>query len=289
MMYLKKIFLAFKPIYIGIIIFLLFALLNSPTSYSQEEEYTVGGKDVLDITVYEEKDLSKRVRVSEEGYITFPLLGQVKVSGLTTAQIEKKLTKLLEKDYLVNPQVQVMVRNFESRKVSVLGAVKLPGSYSLTGRTTVVEAISKAGGIDMEEKWKNAVLLRPNQKGDQKEITSITIDLEKLLKGGDTSLNLEVKDKDTIFIPRADTVFVYGQVKYPQAVKLEKDLTIAEAIALAGGFTRLASQNRTRVIRVVDGKVTKINVKMADIKKGSSKENILLQPGDIVVVPESFF
>lgn len=289
MMYLKKIFLAFKPIYIGIIIFLLFALLNSPTSYSQEEEYTVGGKDVLDISVYEEKDLTKRVRVSEEGYITFPLLGQVKVSGLTTAQIEKKLTKLLEKDYLVNPQVQVMVKSFESRKVSVLGAVKQPGSYSLIGRTTIVEAISKAGGLDMEEKWKNAVLLRPNQKGDQKEITSITLDLEKLLKGGDTSLNLEVRDKDTIFIPRADTVFVYGQVKYPQAIKLEKDLTIVEAIALAGGFTRLASQNRTRVIRVVDGKVTKINVKMADIKKGSAKENILLQPGDIVVVPESFF
>ncbi|HUU50962.1 MAG TPA: polysaccharide biosynthesis/export family protein [Nitrospinota bacterium] len=278
-----------KPIFINILVLLIFLLFNSSSAYPQEEEYTVGGKDLLDIMVFEESDLSKRVRISEDGYITFPLLGQVKVGGLTASQIEKKLAKLLEDGYLVNPQVSVMVKYFESRKVSVLGCVEKPGTYSLIAKTTILEAISKAGGLDMEEKFTNVVLIRPNPKGANSEMTTITINLNKLLKGKNTSLNIEVKNKDTIIIPRFDTVFVFGQVRNPGAVVMEKDITIVEAIALAGGFTRLASENRTRVIRVVDGKLTKITVKMADVKKGDSSKNIILKPEDIVVVPERFF
>jgi len=286
---LKKISYFLKPLFINILVLLIFLLFNSSSAYPQEEEYTVGGKDLLDITVFEESDLTKRVKVTEDGYITFPLLGQIKVDGLTTSQIEKKLEKLLSEGYLVNPQVSVMVKYFGSRKVSVLGCVEKPGTYSLTSRTTILEAISKAGGLDMEEKFTNVVLIRPNPKGADSEMTTTTINLNKLLKGKDTSLNIEVKNKDTIIIPRFDTVFVFGQVRHPGAVVMEKDITIVEAIALAGGFTRLASENRTRVIRVVDGKMTKIQVKMADIKKGDSSQNILLKPEDIVVVPERFF
>lgn len=287
----KKIFYFSKILPFSIPLLLIFVLFNPLSAYSQEKEYTVAGKDVLDITVYEEEDLSKTLRVTEDGFITFPLLGQVRVGGLTTAQIEKKMEKLLKKDYLVNPQVSVMVKEFASRKVFVLGAVKEPGSYKLVGRTTILELISQAGGVNIGESGKNLILLRPEPEieGKEREIITRTINLDELLKSGNTSLNLVVQNKDTIYIPKADTVYVFGEVKNPGPVKLEKDTTIVEAISKAGGFTRLAAKNRTRVVRVIEGKETKIRVKMDDITKGDQKENLTLKPEDIIVIPERYF
>jgi len=167
------------------------------------EEYKVDAGDVLLITVYEQADLTTKARVSSKGEITFPLIGTVHVKDLTVNEIEKEIMSLLEKDYLVDPQVNVFIEKYTEKKVFVMGFVNKPGEYEL------------------------------------------------------------FKDRPT---------------------------TVMEAIAMAGGFKEGAAQNGTKVLRVDNGKELTISVKITDItKKGEKEKDIPVKPGDIVVVPESFF
>lgn len=264
----------------------------------KDEEYKLGGKDVLKITVYGEPDLERTVRVSRHGTISFPLIGEVGVEGMTAAQVEEKLEELLGRDYLVNPQVSIFIEEFHSKEVYILGAVTKPGAYPLLGKASLLEMVSQAGGIDVREgakSGKNLILIRsaPNETTPGKspdESETLTIDLEKLLKGGDLSLNLALHSGDIIYVPKADSVFVFGEVKKPGSYPLEKETTVVEAITMAEGFTDIAAPNRTRIIRSEAGKERTIPVNVKDITKGGDKsKDITLKPGDIIVVPESFF
>lgn len=256
-------------------------------------DYQIGGGDVLNIIVYEEPDLSGTMRVSADGNISFWLLNEVKVAGLTPAEVEQTLTKLLERDYLVNPQVMVTVAEYRSKYVFVLGAVDRPGSYTLTGEATLLEMVSKAGGVDKEEGGNTLVLLRYSTEKSEigRETISYTIDLGKLLHEGDISQNIPVQDRDVLYIPKSDSVYVFGEVQNPGPVKLTgREMTLLEALTEAGGQTKTAALNRTKVIRVVDGKEQTVRVNVDDIiKSGEKSKDLLLRPGDIIVVPESYF
>ena len=263
-------------------------------------EYRVGGRDVLEITVYEEPDLTKTVRVSDDGYITFPLLGKVKAAGLTADQVGQSLEDLLRVGYLKNPQVLVLVKEYRSQEVYVLGAVNRPGAYPLTGQATLLEMISRAEGVVMQgaagRAGKTLILLRPNGREvnshqNQDEVETKTLDLHRLLVKGDLSLNFRVRDKDTIYIPKADSVYVFGEVKQPGEIQMPgKGITVTEAIAMAGGFTRIASPKGVKVVRVIDGKEQTRRLNLNDvIKRGDKSKDLPLKPGDIIVVSESFF
>ena len=198
--------------YVLISIFLfkpLPTLAQSQVNLPKDEEYELGGKDVLKITVYGEPDLERTVRVSRHGTITFPLIGEVSVEGMTASQVEDKLAELLGHDYLVNPHVSVFVEEFHSKEVYILGAVNKSGAYPLLGRANLLEMLSQAGGIDTRQetkRGKNLVLIRTTGKGtgsikSSDESETLTIDLEKLLKKGDPSLNLALKSGDIIYLP----------------------------------------------------------------------------------------
>ena len=182
---------------------LLIILLLNPIIIVFCEEYKVETGDVLMITVYEQADLTTKARVDSKGEINFPLLGTVQVSGLTLDGVQKKITSLLEADYLVNPQVNVFIEEYHPKKVFVMGFVNKPGEYEL------------------------------------------------------------FKDRPT---------------------------TVLEAITMAGGFKQGAAQNGTRIIRMEQGTETTIPIKVTDItEKGDKEKDISIKPGDIIVVPESFF
>jgi polysaccharide biosynthesis/export protein len=252
-------------------------------------EQVIGGTDVLEITVYQEKDLSGMFRVSADGDIAFPLVGNVRVAGLTPPQAQQKLEGLLRAGYLKRPQVLVTMKEYHSKGVAVLGAVNKPGSYQLLGgRTTLLELLSMAEGVSLrEEGSKSLILVRPDERGETK---SITIDLDRLLKEGDASLNMIVQPNDTIYVQKAETIVVYGEVQKPGTYPLEgKETTVLEVLSKAGGLTKFAAPNRTRLIRVVDGKEKSIQVRVGDILKGERAREVSLQPGDIIVVPESYF
>jgi polysaccharide export outer membrane protein len=268
-------------------------------------DYRVGGYDVLSIIVYEEKDLSRAaVRVSADGFISFPLIGRIKVESLTTSEIERLISrKLAEEEYLLDAHISVMVTEYNSKRFLVLGAVKSPGSYSLQAQERVLDAISRAGGIrrTQEGYWERAGGERAGKKGmiirtenpntDHERKIVINLDLEGLLKGRDQISNVFLADKDVLFIPTAEHFYIIGQVIRPGSYSItDKEITLVEAISIAGGFTRIAARNRTRIIRVEDGIEKIIEVRVDAITKAGKKiQDVPIKPGDVIVIPESFF
>ena len=261
-------------------------------------DYKVGGYDVLSIIVYEEKDLSRSaVRVSSDGYISFPLIGRIKVDNLTTSEIEKLISlKLAEEQYLLDAHVSVMVTGYNSKQVLVLGAVNNPGSYSLQAQERVLDAISRTGGIVRESfgerAGKKGMIIRTENLNSQRECKIvIDIDLQGLLKGRDQISNILLADEDVLYIPTAEHFYIIGQVKKPGSYTIpEKEITLVEVIGMAGGFTRIAARNRTRIVRVEEGVEKIIRVKVDAITEAGKKiQDVLIKPGDMIVVPESFF
>jgi polysaccharide export outer membrane protein len=263
---------------------------NNPTAL----DYRVGGYDILDIMVYEEEDLSRTdVRISADGYISFPLIGRVKVDGLTTSEIERLISnKLAKGQFIIDAHVSVTVSDYRSKQFMVLGPVRNPGSYPLRARERAIDGISKAGGIDFAQGSNQMMIIRteyPDTKKEKKIV--IRVDLPALLNEGDQQSNLILADRDLLYIPKAKQFYLIGQVKKPGSFYyLDNNITLVEAISKAGGFTNIAARNRTRIVRMEDGIEKIIEVKVDAITKAGKKgQDVVIRPGDIIVVPESFF
>src|SRR5215470_15129726 len=179
------------------------ALAQTPGGGNQE--YRVGAKDVLKVTVWGHDDLTRQVVVSADGTFAFPLIGDVQVAGLTTGSIEARLRDLLGKDYLVNPQVSVSVQEYRSQRVFVLGEVEKPGTYALTGQTTLLDVLSQAGGPGKSAGRQVVVVRVPQSEGPVAPgaAGSVTLraDLKRLLDGL-TSENIALQNGDTVFVPK---------------------------------------------------------------------------------------
>lgn len=261
---------------------------------SATQDYRVGGYDVLTVTVYEEQDLSRKdLAVSADGYISFPLIGRVLVLNLTPSEIEALIArKLTEGQYVMDAHVSVTVTDYRSKQFMVLGSVKTPGAYPLKAKERVLDALSKAGGVDAELAGRQAVVIRTFDADTPKEKKIvIRLDLPGLLKGGDQTANLALADKDLLYIPKSENFYILGQVKTPGSYPyLEKEVSLVEAISKAGGFTQIAARNRTRIIRVEEGVEKIIEVRVDEITEAGKKgKDVTIQPGDVIVVPESFF
>jgi polysaccharide biosynthesis/export protein len=253
------------------------------------QEYTIGPRDVLGIAVWGQGDLSRDYAVDPDGFVPFPLIGRVKAAGLTPSELGAHLTEVLGKDYLVNPQVIVSVKEYLSQKVQVLGAAQKPGVYYLTGPTTLLEILSKAGGFGSTA-GKQVLLVRNHGASDGSSAAR-RLSLEKI-QAGDPSENTRVQNQDIVIVSRAQaySYFVFGEVKKPGAYTLDKETNILEGITVAGGFTDKAAPSRTRVIRSTSEGQKVIEVDMNDIlRRGRAATTVMLQESDVVVVPESFF
>lgn len=258
--------------------FFVVLLLVHPLSALSADDYIVGTEDVLKITIYNHSDLTTTERVSGEGIITLPLIGEIKVAGLTTDQVAKKIAARLADGFIVDPNVSVFVVEFRSKKTIVMGQVNKPGIYMLSGNTTFLELLSQAGGLSKDAGDKATIKRKPadGPKGEG----VITIDLKRLIEQGDTSLDIPLMDGDNIYIAKAGVFYLTGEIKNPAAYKYEEGLTLIKAVTMAGGFTDKASPGRIRIIRKVDKK-EKV------IQKAGMDEPVL--PDDIIIVPESFF
>lgn len=253
-------------------------------------EYRVGGYDVLDITVYEEDDLSRQgVRISADGFITFPLIGRIEVDGLTTSQIEKLISnKLAQGQFLIDAQVSVVVADYRSKQFMVLGPVNAPGSYPLRARERVIDGISRAGGINSEEGCNQMMIIRTeNPDTEREKKIVIRIDLSALLHEGNQQSNLLLRDRDLLYISKVEPFYIIGEVQKPGSFSYsKKEITLVEAIIMAGGFDMFADRNRTRIVRMEDGVEKIIEVKVDAITEDGQKgQDILIKPGDIIVVP----
>jgi polysaccharide export outer membrane protein len=252
-------------------------------------DYKIGAKDLLEISVFGLDEMNRTVRVSEDGKITLPLLGEVEVEGLTKTELEKKLSRLLEEKYLQSPQVTVFIKEYQSKRISVLGAVGKPGPYELLGRQTLLQLISEAGGLT-EDAGDDIIVIRQLQDGTN---ISLKISIDDLFLKGDARLNIPLEPNDIVNIPAEKIVLIYvfGQVRKPGALEVKKSNipTLLQAIAQAGGFSERASKGGVLIKRInKDGKEKQIKVNVKNIIKGKKKDIQLLE-NDVVYVPETIF
>jgi len=189
-----------KYLIAGYVIICLFVLLSQCHLFAKETEYLIGPENLIQITVHYGKDglISQKVRVSSENKITFPLIGEIDVKGLTITDLEKRLYTLLEKDYLVNPQVNVVIEEYST--VSVIGEVKKPGSYPIKGRLTVVEAVSLAEGFTKIASPNGTKVIRANPDGSK---TEIPVRLGDIMRGRREKSNIDLKEGDVIVVPES--------------------------------------------------------------------------------------
>lgn len=247
------------------------------TNHVWAEEYLVGPGDVLAISVYDNDDLATKVRVSTSGTIVMPLLGQVEVEGGTVNSITDKITNLLADGYLINPQVNIFVEEYGSKKVVILGNVRNPGLIKLSGPTNFLELVSQAGGLE-KDAGDTATIQHKKSAGDNAEV--IVVDLLALIEEGDLNQNVQIQDGDTVFISKAGMCFITGEVEKAGTYSCGDGTTVLRLVALAGGFTGKAAKSSVRIVRIVNNEKTIF--KNVDLYTS-------LQDNDVVVVPESFF
>ncbi len=228
-----------------IMLFVLFgALVCASLSPAQVDEtfireYRIGARDLLEITVVELPELNQTVRVSEDGSISLPLIGKVMIDGLTREDVEKKLAALLlEQNYVKNARVTVFIKEYQSKRVALIGAVNKPGMYELAGRMTLLQLISQAAGLT-DNAASELFVIREGEGGSQ---SRIVIDLDELITQGNQTLNIPLQAGDIINIPNEllGSVYVFGAVRNPGAiqVKLSRKITVLQAVAQAGGLVR---------------------------------------------------
>ena len=252
-------------------------------------DYRIGRQDLLEIKVFDVEELNQTVRVSDDGSISMPLLGRLVVSGLTKTELEGLLARLLGERYVRDPQVTVFVREYESKKIAVTGAVKKPGTFEMLGRKTLLEMISMAGGLDTDL-GKEIIVFR---QSDDRPTERIALDLEQLVYRADPALNLVLQPNDIVYVPVVEKmrIFVSGAVRNPDVYEVPRDepVTVLKAVTLAGGPTIRAAEKHVQILRTdAAGERVVLDVDLKKVKRGKS-EDPLLREGDIVLVPESFF
>jgi polysaccharide biosynthesis/export protein len=250
-------------------------------------EYPIGPKDLLEVRVLEIPELNVDRRVTDAGNISLPLLGDLAVGGLTPGQARLKLETLLKQKYVNRANVSIIVKESASKPVSVLGAVRTPGSLNISGRWTLLQAISAAGGIT-ESAGKKIYVLRKSENGLS---DMLEVDTEELFRNSNPMWNVPIVPGDVINVAprRTIRIFCLGEFKSPGALEFSSDdrVSLLSVVAKAGGLTDRASGKIRIKRKTADGKDTEIIVNWSRVLSGKDRDPIL-EANDVIVVKESF-
>ncbi len=252
------------------------ALMAVSAGVAGAADVLLGAGDVLKISVYGSPDLALETRVSEAGEITFPLVGNVALGGLSVSAAEKKIGGLLEGGgFIRKAQVNIIVTMLQSQQVSVLGQVNRPGRYPVEGKRSVMDLLAMAGGIGADG-GDTISLIRKRGGTTTKEL----VDVVEMVRIGNFNRDLDVMGNDVIYVERAPRFYIYGEVQRPGAFRLERSMTVLQALSVGGGLTQRGTERGTRIKRRDEhGKLQIIDAKHDD----------LLQVDDVVYVKESLF
>jgi polysaccharide export outer membrane protein len=259
-------------------------------------DYKIGPEDLLEISVFEDEKLNKTVRVSFQGNINFPMVGVLKVGGLSASELEREIRDLLAEKYFQDPHVNVFIKEYRNQRISVIGAVEKPGVYDVSGQRTVLDMLAMSGGLK-EDAGQLLFLIRPPQpeeeiskekKSAEGSMKTFVVNLDDLLVKGDVRLNLALLHGDVINIPVSGKVFVGGEVKSPGGFPMKgKKITVSQAVALAGGLTGKAAGSEVKIFRYKEGGSGKalITSDIYAIQKGH-EEDLQMKENDILFVPK---
>ena len=240
-------------------------------------QYRIALGDMIRITVFQSPDLSLETRITEAGVISYPLLGSVTLAGLTVAEAEQRIANGLRTgNFVKQPQVSINVVQARGNQVSVLGQVGRPGRYPLeTGEVRMADMLATAGGVPPG--GSDIVVVVGTRNGRPYRVE---VDLPTVFSANRRGTDVLLENGDVIWVERSPTIYLYGEVQRPGAMRLERDMTVMQALASAGGLTQRGTARGLRVSRKdATGATREIEPKMTDT----------LRPDDVVFVRESVF
>ena len=237
--------------------------------------------------MYGHEDLSHTVVVQPEGAFVYPLIGDVEAREATPQEVEARIAARLMKGLIRDPRVTVVVQEYRSKVVYVVGEIARPGTYPLTGRTTVVEILGKAGPLSPQA-GSEVIVVRPVAGAADRPLLPsavapasaevLKVDVSAI-QAGRLEHNLLLAPNDTVFVPQAERIFVTGEVRNPGAFAFRAGLTVRQAVSLAGGFSEDAATGGARVVRTSDGKVRTLKIKLDEP----------IGPGDTILIKAKLF
>lgn len=262
--------------------------------------YTLGPDDQIAMLVADTDELNGRAfRIDRTGDVTLPLIGRTHAAGLTTEQLEQEIDNRLKR-FLVDPKSVVTVTDFRSQPISILGAVNTPGVHQVQGQKTLYEALSLAGGL-REDAGPTVNIMRnlqwgpvplPNANNDPSGKFSIaSVPVKDILQASKPASNIAICPEDVISVPKADVVYVIGSVHKPGAFSLGENASYSalQILSLAEGLGQAASAHKAKIMRVVPGRSTRLEIAV-DLKAilAGKSADVELRANDILFVPDSF-
>lgn len=289
------------------IIFIMLIFIMIPGIWSEAafaQEYRIGPEDVLSITFWQQPQLNTNARVSQDGSIALPVIGTITVAGLTPTELARKIVERISLFNKNISQASVVVDQYGSKKVYVNGHVRQPGKFTFEVIPDLWKIILEAGGPDENARLDQVKIIRGGKEAGK----TISVDLEKLLAEGDLTKLPSIYPDDTININgvnidargsepaptggvtttqvSSDVVYIYGQVVRPGGYQFTRNLTLLEAIVIAGGPTPIARMDRVNIIMKGDPYSSVVTINLEDYARKGTPSPFLLNPGDIIFIPQ---
>lgn len=252
------------------------SLFFAPSLHAAETDYVLANGDVIRINVYDHPDLTTETRISANGEINYPLIGATKIGGLELRQAEAKIADGLKKGGFVRePLVNINVIQYRGQQVNVLGFVNRPGRFPLEKASTVSDLLAIASGITISGADQIVHIRREGAKTTRTEIDAL-----ELMEKGNPKADFQLRDGDIIFVPREPRFYIYGEVQRPGAFRLERNMTVVQALSVGGGITPRGTQRGIRILRRDNAG------KMQEIETSLSSP---VEKDDVIYVKESLF
>ena len=264
-------------------VFLLWSASVSPVrgQGTQSKDFIVGTEDVIEVQVWDNKDLNQVVFVRPDGKTSLPLAGEIQAAGKTVQELQDYLAAVYSKT-VKGAAVTVIIREIRSRPIYFVGGFGKPGAMQLTRDLNLLQAVALVGGVAQGADAEKGFVLRKDQQ--------IPIDFTKLTQKGDLTQNIKLEPGDSIVVPVADIVYVQGEVRAPGGVKYTQDLTLVRAITQAGGLTQMAAGGRVDILRGKGEKKERIRVDVDKMMRaGDGSHDFPVKPDDIILVPQRLF
>jgi polysaccharide biosynthesis/export protein len=265
-----------------------FAVFFTPTAKAQapaahaNDSLRIAPGDLLHIVVLRESDLERTVRVRDSGDISLPMIGDVQVRGMNAAEAAAKISqRYLDCQFLKHPDVSVFVEEYATQQVAVLGQVAKPGSFSLAAPRSLIDVLAMAGGLtDIADRH----ITVERADGAQAAEVFLSNHADDALEA-----NVQIYPGDKILVPRAGIIYVLGDVGRPGGYVMQNEsrMTVLQAIAMAAGADRTASESHVRLVRNKDGQFEEQNISLKEMEKGTVPD-LLLEPNDVLYVPFNF-
>ena len=249
-------------------------------------DYEIGPGDKLEFSVFGHDDLKRSLEVRSDGKANIPMLGDIAVAGKTTDELDEEVTLLLGRDYIVDPQVSIELKDSAKLWVTVMGEVRNPGRYPLKRDMKIIDLMAAAGGITKDAGSRISIVRHGDNEGD---VQNIAVDRDHLLGDVTGESNLVLQRNDVVTIGGKDYYYIRGEVTRPGPYFLETGTTVLKAISVASGLTPFANRRQVSVLRSgKDGVQEKVVVNLKSIEDGKAPD-IPLKPEDTIIVPRRVF